>query len=53
MKREQCDYDPRELAGMPIGMFHCPKCGDMVLAGLAHPVPDDFDDDEDMEEGIL
>ena len=32
-----CDFDPRPLAGMPIGMFHCPACGEMVLAGVAHP----------------
>lgn len=37
---EQCKYDPRELTGQPIGMFHCPSCGDMVLAGLPHPPPD-------------
>jgi hypothetical protein len=40
MSPEQCAYDPRELAGQPIGMFHCPSCGDMVLAGLPHPPPD-------------
>lgn len=32
-----CDYDPTGLAGQPIGMFHCPDCGCMVLAGVAHP----------------
>lgn len=36
----QCDYDPREFTGLPIGMFHCPKCGDMVIAGLPHAAPD-------------
>jgi rRNA maturation protein Nop10 len=24
-------------------MFHCPTCGEMVLAGMPHPEP--FDDD--------
>jgi hypothetical protein len=24
---------------MPIGMFHCPECGEMVLAGLPHTPP--------------
>jgi hypothetical protein len=33
-----CPHDPRELAGAPIGMYHCPECGEMVLAGLPHDV---------------
>lgn len=33
----KCDYDPTPLLGQPIGMFHCPKCGEMVLAGMEHP----------------
>ena len=33
----QCSHDPRELAGQPIGMLHCPECGEMVVAGLEHP----------------
>ena len=36
--REQCPHDPRETTG-PIGMYHCPDCGEMVLAGMAHPEP--------------
>lgn len=43
----QCDYDPRELSGQPIGMFHCPKCSEMVVAGLPHPPPD-MDSDGDL-----
>lgn len=39
----KCDYDPKEMAGQPIGMFHCPKCGEMVLAGVDHPDMDDVD----------
>ncbi len=31
-----CSHDPRTLAGMPIGQYHCPECGEMVIAGLAH-----------------
>ena len=40
-----CSYDPRSVpASAPIGMFHCPECGDMVIAGLPHPPPlDDLD----------
>lgn len=32
-----CSYDPKEMAGEPIGMFHCPECGEMVVAGMDHP----------------
>jgi len=37
----KCTFDPTIYAGKPIGMFHCPECGEMVLAGLPHP---DFDE---------
>jgi hypothetical protein len=32
-----CDYDPSGLVNVPLGMFHCPNCGQMVVAGLPHP----------------
>ena len=33
-----CAYDPRIIPPeAPIGMFHCPECGEMVLAGMEHP----------------
>lgn len=36
--RDLCDFDPtvygREI---PIGHFHCPQCGCMVMAGFRHP----------------
>jgi hypothetical protein len=32
-----CEEDPRDLLGQPIGMYHCPDCGTMVLAGITHP----------------
>jgi hypothetical protein len=32
----KCPHDPRELKGEPIGMYHCPVCGEMVIAGLPH-----------------
>jgi len=35
-----CTHDPRELAGSPIGMYHCPDCGEMVVAGMAHAPKD-------------
>lgn len=28
----RCPYDPSEYAGQPIGSFHCPACGCLVLA---------------------
>lgn len=32
-----CAEKPEKLQGAPIGMYHCPDCGAMVLAGLPHP----------------
>jgi len=32
-----CTFDPKILKGQPIGMFHCPECGEMVVAGIDHP----------------
>jgi len=48
MQEINCKHDPRQYAGMPIGMYHCPECGEMVVAGCEHPkyrlddLPDDF-----------
>jgi hypothetical protein len=39
--RLPCPEDPALLAGAPIGMYHCPVCGMMVMAALPHPAPDD------------
>ena len=35
---ERCPWpwDPQQLKGMPIGMYHCGYCGAMVLAGVYH-----------------
>ena len=33
---KKCSFDPRVYKNAPIGMFHCPECGEMVLAGLPH-----------------
>ncbi len=40
-----CTFDPSDLVGVPLGMFHCEQCGEMVLAGSKHPSPctDHFD----------
>jgi len=35
-KMKRCTYDPMLFKGKPIGMFHCPECGEMVIAGLSH-----------------
>jgi hypothetical protein len=35
---ERCPWpwDPQQLADRPIGQYHCPYCGAMVLAGVEH-----------------
>jgi hypothetical protein len=32
-----CAEKPGLLAGQPLGMYHCPDCGAMVVAGVPHP----------------
>ena len=39
-KRKPCPEDPVLLTGQPIGMYHCPYCGEMQLAGVSHVPPD-------------
>ncbi len=34
--RASCAHKPESLVGEPLGMYHCPDCGAMVLAGLPH-----------------
>lgn len=31
-----CEERPESLRGAPIGMYHCPDCGAMVVAGVPH-----------------
>ena len=31
-----CDEKPETLTGQPLGMYHCPDCGAMVIAGVPH-----------------
>lgn len=31
-----CAEKPELLIGAPIGQYHCPDCGAMVMAGLPH-----------------
>jgi hypothetical protein len=30
---EGCPEDPKALTGAPIGMYHCPYCSMMLMAG--------------------
>ena len=32
-----CSEKPESLIGQPIGQYHCPDCGAMVIAGCPHP----------------
>lgn len=32
-----CQEKPETLLGSPIGMYHCPDCSAMVVAGFPHP----------------
>lgn len=29
-------WEPQQLKGAPIGQYHCPYCGEMVIAGIEH-----------------
>jgi hypothetical protein len=31
-----CDERPEKLIGSPIGQYHCPECGIMLIAGIEH-----------------
>ena len=35
---ERCPWpwDPQQLVGAALGQYHCPYCGEMVVAGLEH-----------------
>lgn len=35
---ERCPWpwEPQQLVDAPMGQFHCPYCGAMVMAGLPH-----------------
>ena len=34
--QSNCSEKPELLKGAPIGQYHCPGCGAMVLAGVKH-----------------
>ena len=31
-----CNEKPELLKGQPLGQYHCPDCGAMVIAGVSH-----------------
>lgn len=39
-KRKPCPEQSVLLAGQPLGQYHCPYCGMMLLAGVPHFAPD-------------
>jgi hypothetical protein len=44
---EECQFDPMIYKDAPIGMLHCPWCGEIILAGVPHPKYNQFWDDLD------
>ena len=38
-----CPERPEELLGQPIGMYHCPYCGEMQVGGVTHLEPQELD----------
>lgn len=35
---ERCPWpwEPQQMVGVPLGQYHCPYCGAMVIAGVPH-----------------
>ena len=47
-----CTFDPRTLAGLPMGQMHC-ECGCMILAGMEHPpCEDDCPEQDDADRAV-
>ena len=40
---ETCQEDPEILLCSGLGMYHCPGCGMMVVAGMKHPTCSQLD----------
>lgn len=40
----ECGEHPELLSGAPIGMYHCPVCMHMVVAGVPHPLLKDLEE---------
>ena len=45
----KCPFDPSVYVNVPLGMFHCPGCGEMVIAGMAHP---DYSEDDSVPNNV-
>ena len=45
---ERCPWpwDPQQLTGVPMGMYHCEYCGAMCIAGVPHPDYRERDEDQ-------
>jgi hypothetical protein len=41
--RKPCPEQPVLLAGAPLGTYHCPACGTMLMAGLPHLPPEGYE----------
>jgi rRNA maturation protein Nop10 len=48
----KCTHDPTINKDQPIGMYHCPECGQMVMAGMPH-IDYEFDIDESYKEYLM
>lgn len=48
---DECPYPAEHLVGLPLGMFHCPLCGEMILAGALHTRSTDLTDLDPPEDG--
>ncbi|MCK9282542.1 MAG: hypothetical protein M0P71_18150 [Melioribacteraceae bacterium] len=38
INNNKCPFEPELIVDEPMGMFHCPLCGEMVVAAAPHPV---------------
>ena len=45
---DACPYEPDRDGPTPMGMYHCPLCGEMVLAGCPHPKQPSEEDWEEL-----
>jgi hypothetical protein len=45
-RRKPCPEQPILLAGQPIGQYHCPACGMMIMASMPHLSPGKPDDND-------
>jgi predicted secreted protein len=49
--KAKCPFNPIIYLGSPMGQFHCPWCGEMVMGGMKHLDYGELDfDEEDYKE---